>query len=240
MLRVEDVAVTYRGVLALNGVSFEVEPGQLVGVLGPNGAGKSTLLKGMLGLIPVRRGKVSYNGEPLKQQLSRVAYIPQRSQIDWDYPIAVRNVVMMARTVKTGWFRSPSRQSQELVDAALKRVGMWEYRTRQIGELSGGQQQRVFLARAIAQEADLFFFDEPFNGIDRATEEVIFDVFAELKAMNKTLIVISHDLGETLTRYDNVLLLNRQIIATGKCRDVLTPMNIKKAYGYDFTTLVSA
>ncbi|MEG4210833.1 metal ABC transporter ATP-binding protein [Microcoleus sp. S13_B4] len=239
MLEVQDLAVNYRGVSALNSVNFHLESGQLTGVFGPNGAGKSTMVKAMLGLIPACRGLVKYQGRLLKTQLSRVAYVPQRSQIDWDYPITVWNAVMMARTVQTGWFRSPSKQSQELVKAALLRVGMWDLRDRQIGELSGGQQQRIFLARSIAQQADLFFFDEPFNAIDKATEEIIFDIFAELKSENKTLLVISHDLGETLKQYDNLLLLNKQLIATGSCLEVLTAANIQKAYGYDLS-LVSA
>jgi len=239
MLEVQDLAVNYRGISALNSINFSIEPGLLTGVLGPNGAGKSTMVKAMLGLIPACRGRVTYEGRLLKEKLGLVAYVPQRSQIDWDYPITVWNAVMMARTVQTGWFRSPSRQSQELVKTALLRVGMWDLRDRQIGELSGGQQQRIFLARAIAQQADLFFFDEPFNAIDKATEEIIFDIFSELKAENKTLLVISHDLGETLKQYDNLLLLNKQLIAIGSRREVLTAANIQKAYGYDLS-LVSA
>ncbi|MEK0179579.1 MAG: metal ABC transporter ATP-binding protein [Oscillatoriales cyanobacterium] len=235
MLEVQDLAVNYRGISALNNINFHLASGQLTGVFGPNGAGKSTMVKAMLGLIPACRGRVKYEGRLLKEQLGRVAYVPQRSQIDWDYPITVWNAVMMARTVQTGWFRSPSRQSQELVKTALLRVGMWDLRDRQIGELSGGQQQRIFLARAIAQQADLFFFDEPFNAIDKATEEIIFDIFAELKAANKTLLVISHDLGETLKQYDNLLLLNKQLIAIGSCKEVLTVANIHKAYGYDLS-----
>ncbi|MGL5065411.1 MAG: metal ABC transporter ATP-binding protein, partial [Microcoleus sp.] len=157
MLEVQDLAVNYRGIWALNSINFSLKPGQLTGLLGPNGAGKSTMVKAMLGLIPACRGRVKYGGNLLKEQLQRVAYVPQRSHIDWDYPITVENAVMMARTVQTGWFRSPSRQSRELVAAALQRVGMWELRNRQIGELSGGQQQRIFLARSLAQQADLFF-----------------------------------------------------------------------------------
>lgn len=239
MLEVQDLTVDYRGTLALKGINFQVESGQLLAILGPNGAGKSTLLKGMLGLVPLRHGKVFYGGIPLKQQLSRIAYIPQRSQIDWDYPVTVRHVVMMAQTVKTGLFRQPNLQSQQLVETALKRVGMWEYRNTQIGELSGGQQQRVFLARSLAQQADLFFFDEPFNGIDRTTEEIIFNLFAELKAHHKTLVVISHDLGEQLKQYDQLLLLNKQVIAQGSRGDVLTTTNIERTYGYNLS-LVSA
>lgn len=239
MLEVQNLAVSYRGTSALHSISFRLEPGQLVGVLGPNGAGKSTLVKAMLGLVPGCQGQVYYQGRSLREQLQRVAYVPQRSQIDWDYPIRVSTVVMMSRTVQTGWFREPGRPARDLTEAALKRVEMWEYRSRQIGELSGGQQQRVFLARALAQQADLFFFDEPFNGIDKKTEAIMFDIFAELRATQKTLLVISHDLGETLKQYDRLLLLNKQLIAAGCHRDVLTANNIQKAYGYDFS-LVSA
>lgn len=237
MLKVQNLAVTYRGLSALNSVSFAVSPGQVVGLLGPNGAGKTTLIKAMLGLVQASAGWVKFGDRPLQCQLQRVAYVPQRNQIDWDYPITVQNVVMMARTVQTGWFRGFSRQSQEWVRSALERVGMWEYRKRQIGELSGGQQQRVFLARAIAQQAELFLFDEPFNAIDRTTQDIIYEVFRELKQQNKTLLVISHDLGETLNCYDQLLLLNRQLIAMGPRLEVLTADNIQKAYGHDLSLL---
>ncbi len=231
MLEVLDLVVNYRDTLAVEGVSFCLEPGQVTGLLGPNGAGKSTIVKAMLGLVPVTRGKVKFCSRPLKQQLRRVAYVPQRNQIDWDYPIKVENVVMMGRIRATGWLKSPSHQSREIVKKALKRVGMWQYRQHQIRELSGGQQQRVFLARAIAQQADLLFFDEPFTGIDKKTEETIFDVFAELKAQDKTLLVINHDLGNSLDHYDNLILLNKHLIAAGSKADVIAPENIRKAYG---------
>jgi manganese/iron transport system ATP-binding protein len=152
-------------------VSFEVSPGQLVGIIGPNGAGKSTLLKALLGLVPVASGAVRYRTYPLRQQLDRVAYLPQRSLIDWDYPITVWNVVMMARTRQLGWFRSPGRTARATVEAALERVEMLDLRHRRIGELSGGQQQQVFLARALAQQADLFLFDGPFTGVDKKQKE---------------------------------------------------------------------
>lgn len=231
MLEVENLAVSYRGIYAVERVSFAIAPGQLVGLIGPNGAGKSTVVKAMLGLIAASSGVVRFRSRPLRQQLQQVAYVPQRSQIDWDYPITVQNVVMMARTRHTGWFCSPSRQSQAIVQEALERVGMWEWRKCQIGELSGGQQQRVFLARALAQQAELFCFDEPFVGIDKKTEEIIFTVFAELKSQEKTLLVVTHDLGQTLNRYDRFLLLNKQLIADGSHSQVITSSNIKKAYG---------
>jgi manganese/iron transport system ATP-binding protein len=235
MLEVQDLAVNYRGVCALENVSFRLSPGQMVGVIGPNGAGKSTLVKAILGLVPTVSGVVRFRSRLLKQQLQTVAYVPQRTQIDWDYPVTVWNAVMMARTRHTGWFRKPSRQSQEIVAAALQRVGMLELRYRQIGELSGGQQQRVFLARSLAQEAELFFFDEPFVGIDKKTEAIIFDIFAELKSAGKTLLVISHDLGESLSQYDQFLLLNKQLIAAGSRQEVFTADNIQEAYGYNLS-----
>jgi manganese/iron transport system ATP-binding protein len=235
MLEVQDLAVNYRGVCALENVSFCLSPGQLVGVIGPNGAGKSTMVKAILGLVPTASGVVKFRSRALKQQLRSCAYVPQRTQIDWDYPVTVWNVVMMARTRHTGWLRKPSRQSQEVVAAALQRVGMLELRHRQIGELSGGQQQRVFLARSLAQEAELLFFDEPFVGIDKKTEAIIFDIFSELRSAGKTLLVISHDLEESFSYYDKFLLLNKQLIAVGSRQEVFTRTNIQDAYGYSLS-----
>lgn len=230
MLTVQKLAVDYRGVRGLDGISFQIAPGQLVGVVGPNGAGKSTMMKAMLGLVPTVSGQVSYCTCPLCHQLERVAYVPQRSHIDWDYPITVWNVVMMARTRKLGWFRSPGRATQAIVKAALEQVEMLALRHRRIGELSGGQQQRVFLARALAQEADIFLFDEPFNGVDQPTEAIMFKVFADLKAQGKILLVSSHDWGESLSQLDRLLLLNRQLIADGLPTQVMTPENLQQAY----------
>ncbi|HBE60528.1 MAG TPA: manganese ABC transporter ATP-binding protein [Cyanobacteria bacterium UBA11366] len=231
MLEVKDLAVNYRGVNALIDVSFSLASGQLVGAIGPNGAGKSTMIKAILGLIPAASGIVKFKGRTIKQYLRYCAYVPQRSQIDWDYPATVWTVVMMARTPYTGWFRTTSRQSQEIVAAALQRVGMWELRHRQIGQLSGGQQQRVFLARALAQEAEIFFFDEPLAGIDKKTEGIIFDIFNELKAEGKSLLVCSHEWGKSLNHYDSLLLLNQKLIAHGFPQDVMTIENIEHAYG---------
>ena len=231
MLEVQDLAVNYRGIKALGNLSFRLEPGQLVGVIGPNGAGKSTMIKAMLGLVPATSGIVKFKGRALKQQLRCCAYVPQRSQIDWDYPATVWTVVMMGRSPHTGWFRSPSRQSKEIVASALKRVGIWELRHRQIGELSGGQQQRVFLARAIAQQAELFLFDEPLTGIDKKTEAILFEIFNELKAEGKILLVSSHEWGKDLSHYDRLLLLNQGLIANGSPQEVMNLENIQRAYG---------
>lgn len=237
MLEVNDLTVSYRNSWAVQDVSFCLQPGQMTGLLGPNGAGKSTVVKAVLGLIPTVSGMVRYASRPLKRQLKRVSYVPQRSQIDWDYPITVENVVMMGRIPATGWFKKPDRNSYNLVRDALERVGMWNYRQRQIGELSGGQQQRVFIARALAQKADLLFFDEPLAGVDSQTETIIFDVFRDLKSEQKTLLVITHDLGESLEHYDQLLLLNKSLIAVGSKKDVMTQENLKKAYGHHLNHL---
>ena len=230
-LEVEDLNVSYRGTTALEKVSFSASPGEMVGVIGPNGAGKSTLVKAILGLVPIGSGIVRFRSSAIKKQLCSVAYVPQKSQIDWDYPITVWNVVMMARTMHTKWWQSPSLESQQIVKSALERVGMFKWRSRQIGELSGGQQQRVFLARALAQQAELFLFDEPFSGVDKATELIMYDVFDELKQNGKILMVITHDLGLSLTKCDSLLLLNKKIVANGSFKQVITTENLKLAYG---------
>ncbi len=231
MLEVSNLVVNYRGVVAIENISFRLLPGQLVGIIGPNGAGKSTLVKAMLGLIPTEQGDIRFRTQALHHQLAAVAYVPQRSQIDWDYPVTVWTVVMMARTLHTGWLRWHDRRSQAIVKHALQRVGMWDLRDRQINQLSGGQQQRVFLARALAQEAELFFFDEPFVGVDKRTEAILFDVFTQLKSAGKTLLVVSHDLSATAHAYDRFLLLNKQLIADGSLDTVITPANLRTAFG---------
>ncbi|MDX2239523.1 MAG: metal ABC transporter ATP-binding protein [Leptolyngbyaceae cyanobacterium bins.302] len=236
MLEVHQLAVNYRGIQGLNSVSFQIEPGQLVGVIGPNGAGKSTMFKAMLGLVPKDRGVVRYCTCPLHQQLERVAYVPQRSLIDWDFPITVWNVVMMARTRHLGWFRSPGKRAKELAKAALEQVEMLDLRDRRIGDLSGGQQQRVFLARALAQQADLFFFDEPFTGVDGKTEAIMLRVFDELRRAGKILLISSHDWGEALHKLDRLLLLNQRLIADGAPYQVMTPENLQQAYGTTLPT----
>jgi manganese/iron transport system ATP-binding protein len=231
MLKVEHLSVNYRGVKGLEPISFSVQPGQLVGVIGPNGAGKSTMLKALLGLAPVVSGQVHYCTCPLHQQLEKVAYVPQRSQVDWDYPITVFNVVMLSRSRHLGWLRRSSKTSREAVKVALQRVGMWDLRDRRIGHLSGGQQQRVFLARALAQEAEILLFDEPLTGVDGATEEILFTVFNQLRQAGKILLVSSHDWGNFIEQLDRLLLLNQRLIADGTPAQVMTAENLQCAYG---------
>jgi manganese/iron transport system ATP-binding protein len=230
MLEVCHLSVNYRGIRALEDVSLTLLPGELVGLIGPNGAGKSTLIRAILGQAP-GAGQVLFRGQPLRSQRQKSAYVPQRSQIDWDYPITAWNVVMMAQTTRLGWLRSPNARTKQTVTAALERVDMLSLRHRAIGELSGGQQQRVFLARALAQDADLFLLDEPLTGVDKKTEAILLDLFTELKAQGKTLLVCSHEWGEALNRYDRLLLLNQRLIANDRPQTVMTMENIQQAYG---------
>ena len=229
-INITNVGVHYRTQEALRDVNCTIKPGRITGIFGPNGAGKSTLMKALLGLVPMSSGQVLYDNKPLMQQLEKVAYIPQRSQIDWNYPATVWDVVMMGRVKKTGWLRSFSTVSRQIAKQALARVGIEELKNRPIGELSGGQQQRVFLARALTQEADIFCFDEPFVGIDQKTQAIIFEVFQELAKANKIVLVVNHDLGESITHFDDLILLNCELIATGSRQQVLTEENLHRAY----------
>ncbi|HIK11528.1 MAG TPA: metal ABC transporter ATP-binding protein [Oscillatoriaceae cyanobacterium M33_DOE_052] len=230
-ITISHLGVSYRTVEALRDINLQVQPGRLGGIIGPNGAGKSTLLKAMLGLIPAHSGMVLYDGKPLADNLAAVAYVPQRAQIDWTYPATVWDVVMMGRVRHTGWFRRFSAVSRRLANEALERVDMLAYRDRPIGQLSGGQQQRVFLARSLAQDAAIFCFDEPFVGVDRKTEAIIFQIFRELAAAGKIVLVVNHDLGEAIVNFDDLILLNQEVIAAGDRPQVLQEDNIYRAYG---------
>ncbi len=230
-IAVNNLDVYYRTVEALRDISLNLVPGKVTGIFGPNGAGKSTLVKAMLGLIPTNAGTVSYDGQPLQHHLEKIAYVPQRSQIDWTYPVTVWDVVMMGRVRKTGWFRRFSSVSRGQATAALEQVQMTQYKNRPIGQLSGGQQQRVFLARSLAQQAEVFFFDEPFVGVDQKTESIIFNIFHSLADAGKIVVVVNHDLGESITNFDELVLLNKELIAVGKRQQVLQDENLQRAYG---------
>ncbi|NEP60871.1 MAG: metal ABC transporter ATP-binding protein [Symploca sp. SIO2G7] len=230
-LRIQQLGVNYRLVEALRDVNCQIKPGQLTGIIGPNGAGKSTLMKAILGLVPTTTGTAWYQGKPLMEQLAKVAYVPQRSQIDWTYPAIVWDVVLMGRVRKTGWFRRFSTVSRHQAAEALERVGMSDFRERPIGQLSGGQQQRVFLAKALAEEAEIFLFDEPLAGIDKKTEAVIFEILHELAEAGKIVLVVHHDLGVAITNFDDLILLNRELVAYGSRQLVLSADNLQQAYG---------
>lgn len=230
-IRVENLTVSYHDAYVLKHVCLTVLPGRLTGIIGPNGAGKSTLLKAMLGLVPSNFGATVWRGKLLSRCREHVAYVPQKSQIDWTYPTTVWDVVMMGRVKKTGWFRPFSHVSRQKARIALEQVGMLDYINRPIGQLSGGQQQRVFLARALVQEADIFFFDEPFTGVDYNTEKIIFDIFKQLAVQGKFVLVVNHDLGDSINNFDHLILLNKTVIAQGEIRAVFTEENLVKTYG---------
>lgn len=230
-IHISGLEVHYRRVLALKEITCNIAPGRVTGMIGPNGAGKSTLIKAMLGLVNPVRGNVRFQNQPLTQQLDQVAYLPQRSKIDWTYPATVWDVVMMGRVRKTGWFHRFSNVSRRLAAESLDRVGLSEYRDRAIGELSGGQQQRVFIARALAEQAHIFCFDEPFAGIDKKTESVIFDILHELAEAGHIVLVVHHDLGHSIVNFDDLILLNRELVAHGSRKEVLNADNLQHAYG---------
>jgi ABC-type Mn2+/Zn2+ transport system ATPase subunit len=230
-LIVRGLTVSYRRTPVLCDVNLDAVAGTVTGVVGPNGAGKSTLLKAILGLVRSDAGEVRIGGGPVQGARRRIAYLPQRSAIDWDYPAQVGEVVTMGRYPHLGVFRRLRADDRELVDSALLRVGLLEYRTRQIGELSGGQQQRVFLARALAQEASLLLLDEPFAGVDAPTVIMLVELLRELAAGGAGVVVVNHDLSMLEELTDSLLLLNRTVVAAGPTVDVLNSHNLAAAYG---------
>lgn len=230
-LEVEDLSASYRKNTVLHDINVKVRTGSLVGIIGPNGAGKSTFLKTILELHPALTGKVRFFGKPLKEVKKRIGYVPQRGSVDWDFPTDALDVVTMGLYGKIGLFKRPGRKDVEKAMEALRKVGMDAYAKRQISQLSGGQQQRVFLARALVQEADMYFMDEPLAGVDAATEKAIMTILEELKQAGKTVLVVHHDLQTVEDYFDHVLFLNKTIIAYGKTADTFTEKNIVKAYG---------
>ncbi|KKO54777.1 metal ABC transporter ATP-binding protein [Paenibacillus sp. DMB20] len=231
VLKVQGLTASYRKNKVLNDVTFEVQPGSLTSIVGPNGAGKSTLLKVMLELHPKLSGSVSFFGSTLSRMKTRVGYVPQRGSVDWDFPTNALDVVMMGLYGQVGWLKRPNRSHREKAMASLDQMGMADYADRQISQLSGGQQQRVFLARALVQDADLYFMDEPLAGVDAATERAIMTTLKELKMSGKTVMVVHHDLQTVEEYFDHVLLLNRGVVAHGRTEDVFTKDNVYRAYG---------
>jgi len=230
-VHVENLTVAYHRKPVLQEVSFSVPEGKLIGIIGPNGAGKSTLIKAILGLIPRASGEVSIYGKPYKQQRKLVGYVPQRGSVDWDFPTNALDVVLMGRYGHIGWFKRPGKKDVDYALSCLEKVGMKEFAHRQISQLSGGQQQRVFLARALAQDATIYFMDEPFVGVDAATEKAIISLLNELKAQGKTVLVVHHDLQTVKEYFDWVLLLNLRKVAIGPTEETFTIENLQKTYG---------
>ncbi len=230
ILALAGVSARYNGHYALEDLSFELIAGEQVAVVGPNGAGKSTLFKLIAGVLPASSGQVTVYGSQPGGHIC-IAYVPQRSQVDWSFPVSVADVVMMGRVGKLGLFRRPGRKDWDLVHQSLAVVGMDNLAGRQIGELSGGQQQRVFIARALAQEAELMLMDEPLTGLDVPSQQDIFEVLAALRARGVTVMIATHDLNLAAERFDRVMLLNRRLLGLGVPSLVFTPEHLLAAYG---------
>ncbi|MGL4818946.1 MAG: metal ABC transporter ATP-binding protein [Bacilli bacterium] len=230
-LTVEGLTVAYQKKVVVENVSFSAPEGQLIGIIGANGAGKSTLIKAILELIPRVTGTVTLFDKPYNTERKRIGYVPQRESVDWDFPTNARDVVMMGCYGKMGLFSRVGGRERTIADDALRKVGMLDYADRQISQLSGGQQQRVFLARALAQDADLYFMDEPFVGVDATTEKAIIALLNELKQNGKTVLVVHHDLATVEEYFDYCMLLNKRLIAFGPTHETFTIENLKHAYG---------
>lgn len=230
VVEVEDMTVAYNVKPVLWDIDLKIPKGVLMAVVGPNGAGKSTLIKAMLDLIKPVSGSVLFNGGTYKEERKHIGYVPQSESVDWDFPANVLDVVLMGRYGKLGWFKKPSQQDKDICIDALEKVGMLEFADRQISELSGGQQQRVFLARALVQQADIYFMDEPFKGVDAKTEVAIINILKDLKNEGKTVVVVHHDLQTVEEYFDWVVLLNTQLIVSGPVEEVYNEENLNKAY----------
>jgi manganese/zinc/iron transport system ATP- binding protein len=239
-IEVHDLTVSYDKKPVLWNIDVSIPEGQIVGIIGPNGAGKSTLIKSMMGLIPAESGWVKIYGEPLSRQRRHVGYVPQRESVDWDFPVTVRDVVLMGTYGRLGLFRRPGRAERELAMHCLEQVAMAPYADRQIANLSGGQRQRVFLARALAQDSKIYLMDEPFVGVDAATEAAIIELLRTLKNQNRTLLVVHHDLQTASDYFDSILMLNMRLVAFGKTADVFTTPLLQKTYGGRLTILSEA
>ena len=230
VVEIRDLTVAYNENPVVWDVDFDVEPGKVTAIVGPNGAGKSTMLKAVLGLVPIAAGHVSIFGSELRHVRTRVAYIPQRGTVDWDFPTDALDVVTMGRYGQIGWFRRPGKRDRQIALDCLDKVGLADFAKRQISQLSGGQQQRVFLARALAQEADLYLMDEPFVGVDAVTERTIVALLHEVRDQGKTVVAVHHDLQSVPEYFDNVGLLNVRLIASGRVSEVFTDANLRRTY----------
>lgn len=236
-MEIHDLTVAYHKRPVLWGVDLVVPKGKLVGIVGPNGAGKSTLIKAVLGIVPSSSGWVKVFGKPVEKAKKRVGYVPQRESIDWDFPVTVMDVVLMGRFGRLGLFKRPGPADREIARGCLEKVKMLPYANRQIANLSGGQQQRVFLARALAQDADVYFMDEPFAGVDAATEEAIVRLLREMRDEGKTVFVVHHDLSTADDYFEMMVLLNMRLVAAGPTEEVFTADILQKTYGGRLTVL---
>ena len=239
-LSIHDVTVAYNRKPVLWDVDYDAPERSLVGVIGPNCAGKSTLIKAVLGLVPVASGRIEVFGHPAKSQRKRIGYVPQRESIDWDFPVSALDVVTMGRYGRIGLFRRVGKTHKAFAMHCLERVGLADLAHRQISQLSGGQQQRVFLARALAQEADLYLMDEPFAGVDAATERAIIEILRGIRDQGKTCLVVHHDLPTAREYFDHVLLLNMRVVAAGATEKTLNSETLHRTYGGRLTFMDQA
>lgn len=231
---VDDLTVAYNYKPVLWDIDLAIPEAVLMAIVGPNGAGKSTLIKSILGIIEPIAGSVSIYGKPYEQQRSLVAYVPQKGSVDWDFPTTALDVVMMGTYGQLGWIKRPGKQQKKSALEALEKVGMLPFKNRQISQLSGGQQQRVFLARALVQDASIYFMDEPFQGVDATTEVAIINILKELRASGKTVVVVHHDLQTVPEYFDWVTFLNVKKIATGPVKDIFNDDHLTKTYGINY------
>lgn len=230
-LEVENISVAYGDNIVLSDVSFQVPDGARIAVVGPNGAGKSTLFKALVGLLPLKKGRILIHGLPLGNHKDCVAYIPQREEVDWRFPVTVGDVVMMGRYNIRGWFSRPNPADQEAVERSLNEMGIGGLVNVSISDLSGGQQQRVFLARALAQDPHILLMDEPFTGVDVTTQEATLNLLDRLRERKVTAVISTHDLNLAATRFETVLLFNKRLVAFGPAQEVLRQENLLKAFG---------
>ncbi|GAL86812.1 manganese ABC transporter ATP-binding protein [Sporocytophaga myxococcoides] len=237
ILEVHDLTVAYHRKPVLWGVDLTLPAGSLTGIIGPNGAGKSTLIKAIMGLIPLSSGFVRLFGKELDEVRQKVSYVPQRESVDWDFPASALDVVLMGRYSQIGLFNRPRKADKEVAMECLRKVGLENFANRQISQLSGGQQQRVFLARALAQDADIYFMDEPFAGVDAATEAAIIEILRNMTTSGKTVVVVHHDLQSAITYFNWVLLLNMRLVASGPTEKVFTQDLLQETYGGKLTVL---
>ncbi|SFC37170.1 manganese/zinc/iron transport system ATP-binding protein [Flexibacter flexilis DSM 6793] len=237
VIEIHDLTVSYNRKPVLWDVDLSLPKGILAGIIGPNGAGKSTLIKAAMGLIPISSGYVKLFGRELDKVRAKISYVPQRESVDWDFPASALDVVLMGLYGKLGFFKRPSSQEREIAISCLQKVGMEGFANRQISQLSGGQQQRVFLARALAQDADIYFMDEPFAGVDMATEAAIIELLKQMRDAGKTVVVVHHDLQTASEYFDWIILLNMRLVASGKTEQVFTPELLQETYGGKLTIL---
>jgi manganese/zinc/iron transport system ATP- binding protein len=234
-LDVSHLTVLYNNTIVLSDCTVTIPQSVMLGIIGPNGAGKTTFIKSILELVPKKEGTVFFGGDILKNIRNKIAYVPQRSSVDWDFPLTVFDMVLMGCYGKLGWFTRPGDCEKEATRKALKAVGLEAYADESIGVLSGGQQQRAFVARALVQDAQIYFFDEPFAGIDLPAEKIIIALLQQLRDQGKTIIVVHHDILTAPTYFDWALLLNQKVIACGPIEDVLTQHNFAQVYGHNLT-----